>query len=102
MESKLTALLTILLFISLTVVGLILKFALAVDFSLDTYFQYLILLSFALILLGRPLIKMALDLIQGPYRQNAAHFKLPGEKLPREAPPAPAPESPHPSAKTKK
>lgn len=102
MESKLTALFIILLFISLTVIGLILKFALAWDFALDHYFQYLILLSFALMVLGRPLIKMAIDLVQEPYRQNEGHFKLPGEKLPREpVAPTPAPKQ-SPKLKSKK
>lgn len=82
MESKLTALFAIVLFISLTLIGLILYYFLDVSFSLESYFQYLILLTFAVILLGRPLIKIALNLIRVPYRQNQQHFHVPGEVLP--------------------
>lgn len=81
MESKLTAQLVIVLFIALTAVGVLLRYVIAIDFSLTVFFQYILLLCFLLIILGRPLIKIALDLIRGPYRRNEDHFPLPGAQL---------------------
>ncbi|MBF0198264.1 MAG: hypothetical protein HQL32_11160 [Planctomycetes bacterium] len=81
MESKLTAQLVIVLFITLSVIGIVMRYVLGYEFSLSTYFQYIMLLAFMLMLLGKPLIQIALDLIRPAYRQNDEHFPVPGKKL---------------------
>ncbi len=88
MISKLTALFALISFVGLTAAGLILKYLLAVDFSLETYFAYLLLLVFLILLLGRPFTKLALDLVRAGYQDNEEHFHVPGANLPTpQAPP---------------
>lgn len=81
MESKLTAQFSIIFFIVLTIVAILLRYVLNIDFSLKVYFQYLLLFTFATILVGRPIVKLALNLIRTPYRQNEEHFPIPGSKI---------------------
>lgn len=83
MESKLNALLVIILFISLSIIGLLFKLVLKFDFDVQIYFWYLLLLSFGLILFGRPIVSLALDLVKSPYRENVEDFPVPGEELPK-------------------
>jgi len=84
MISKLTAQMVIIFFITLSIVGMILKL-IGFAFSAKLFLWYLILITFALIILGRPLTLMALDLLQGPYRENEETFPVSGTKL--ESPP---------------
>ena len=84
MISKLTAQMVIIFFITLSLVGLILKL-IGFAFSAKLFLWYLILITFLLILLGRPLTLIALDLLQSPYRENEDAFPVPGTKL--EGPP---------------
>jgi hypothetical protein len=81
MESKLNALLVIVTFVTLSVVGFLLKAVLKLEFDTKIYFWYLLLLCGFLMLFGRPLILLALDLVKNPYRENEAHFPLPGDQL---------------------
>lgn len=83
MESKLNALLVIVTFIGLSVVGLLLKVILNYNFDSRLYFWYLLLLSGGLILFGRPLVLLALDLVKTPYRSHMNDFPQPGDHLPR-------------------
>jgi hypothetical protein len=77
MVSKLTAQFVIVVFIVLTLVAIVLKYALKVDFSLQIYFQYLLLFSVLILLLAKPFIKLTLDLINQPFKQQEKHFKIP-------------------------
>lgn len=81
MESKLNALLIIVMFVVMSLVGLIMRFALHVDFDVKIYFWYLILLCGFLFVFGRPIVLLALDLIKAPYRENEGNFPLPGDNL---------------------
>ena len=79
MESKLNALLVIITFITLSFVGFLLKVGLKLDFDSRIYFWYLLLLCGFLMIFGRPLVLLVLDLIKSPYRENEHHFPLPNE-----------------------
>ena len=81
MESKLNALLVIITFITLSFIGFLLKVVLKLDFDSKIYFWYILLLCGFLMLFGRPLILLTLDLIKSPYRENEVHFPLPSEKM---------------------
>jgi hypothetical protein len=81
MESKLNALLVIVLFIALSFIGLMTKLVLKIEFDVKIYFWYLMLLSAFLIFFGRPIVLIALDLIKIPYRENEKNFPLPGDHL---------------------
>lgn len=86
MISKLTAQLAIVMFICLTIIGFVIKAAFNMDFDMGQYFQYMLLYLFIFLLLGKPIVKIAFDLIRTPYRQSEKHFKIPGENLPEEQP----------------
>lgn len=81
MESKLTALFALSIFIGLSVAGVVLRFLLGVNFSLENYLLRLIILTFMVILLGRPFVKIALDLIRNSYHEHEDHFHVPGTRL---------------------
>ncbi len=81
MLSKLTALLALVLFIVLAIVGIFLNLALTWNFDLSLYFQYLLLFIFLVLFLGKPVVKLAMDLIHPAYRENDDHFKVPASKL---------------------
>ena len=95
MESKLNALLVIILFISLSAIGLLFKFFLKFEFDIQIYFWYLLLLSFGLILFGRPIVSLAIELVKSPYRENIESFPVPGEGLHKTTSEAPSKRS-HP------
>jgi hypothetical protein len=82
MESKLNALLVIITFITLSVIGFLLKVVLKFDFDSKLYFWYILLLCGALVLFGRPLVLLAIDLIRTPYRGNMDQFPIAGDGLP--------------------
>lgn len=84
MISKLTAQMAIIFFISLSIVGVILKL-MGFAFSAKLFLWYLILITFAIIILGRPITLLAMDLLQNPYRDNEDSFPVSGTKL--EGPP---------------
>jgi hypothetical protein len=81
MESKLNALLVIVVFIALSFIGVMTKLVLKVEFDVKIYFWYLMLLSAFLIFFGRPIVLIAIDLIKIPYRENEKGFPLPGDNL---------------------
>ena len=74
----------IIFFIALSLVGVILK-VMGFDFPMKLFLWYLILVTFAIIILGRPITLIAMDLLQSPYRDNEETFPVPGTKL--EGPP---------------
>jgi hypothetical protein len=82
MESKLNALLVIVTFIALSFIGVLMKFMLKLDFDVKVYFWYLIILCGFLMIFGRPIVLIALDLIRIPYREHEGDFPLPGDELP--------------------
>lgn len=84
MISKLTAIVALITFVVLTLAGLLLRYVLDRPFSLEAYFQYLILFVFAIILLGKPFIKLALDLVRAGYHDHEDRFRVPGAQLPPE------------------
>jgi|SaaInlStandDraft_1057018.scaffolds.fasta_scaffold19658_3 hypothetical protein len=92
MESKLNAILVIILFISLSFIGLLFKFGLEFDFDIEIYFWYLLLLSFGLMIFGRPIVSLAIDLVKSPYRENVESFPVPGEGLKSSSSEAPSKE----------
>jgi hypothetical protein len=77
MVSKITAQFVIVMFIVFTIVGLIMKYILKFNFSLDTYYWYVLLFSALVLVLARPFVKIALDLINQPFKQQEEHFKIP-------------------------
>lgn len=81
MLSKLTAQLAIIAFVIFTFVAILLKYIIGLDFSMAIYFQYLLLLCISIVILGRPFVKLALDLVNIPFRQNIDHFKIPGSEI---------------------
>lgn len=81
MEAKLNAILVIVFFVVLSLVGFLAKVGVGMQFDLQIYFWYTLLLSFALIFLGRPIVLLLLDLIKTPYRSHEDDFPVPGRKL---------------------
>jgi predicted membrane channel-forming protein YqfA (hemolysin III family) len=81
MEAKLNALMVIILFISLSAIGLLFKLVLKFDFDIQIFFWYILLLCFGLMLFGRPIVTLAIDLVKSPYRDNVESFPVPGENL---------------------
>jgi len=77
MVSKITAQFVIITFVVLTLVAIVLKYVINYDFSLSIYFQYLMLFCIIVLVLAKPFIKIALELINQPYKQQEEHFKIP-------------------------
>jgi hypothetical protein len=77
MISKITAQFVIISFITFTIIAIILKYLLNYDFSWDGYFQYLLLFSILILVLAKPFIKLALDLINQAFKQQEEHFSIP-------------------------
>ena len=74
----------IIFFITLSIVAVIMKL-IGFVFSAKLFLWYLILITFGIIILGRPITLIAMDLLQNPYRDNEDSFPVPGTKL--EGPP---------------
>jgi hypothetical protein len=77
MVSKITAQFVIITFVALTFVAIVLKYILNYDFSLPVYFQYLMLFCIIVLILAKPFIKIALELINQPFKQQEEHFNIP-------------------------